>query len=115
MPDELYDRDILAWSRRQADLLRRLAAGERVNDLDWPHVIDEVEDVGRSELRACASLLTRALEHLLKRHGWPGSDSVPHWRGAFRSESTTLRQPGSAIRLGVGPRRGSVRFVWLAG
>jgi hypothetical protein len=28
----LYDTDILAWSERQADLLRRVAAGERVTD-----------------------------------------------------------------------------------
>jgi hypothetical protein len=28
----LYDTDILLWSEQQADLLRRLAAGERVND-----------------------------------------------------------------------------------
>lgn len=28
MPDELYERDILAWSEEQARLLQRLAAGE---------------------------------------------------------------------------------------
>jgi hypothetical protein len=34
-----YETDILAWSERQGALLRRLAAGERVNDadLDWPN------------------------------------------------------------------------------
>jgi hypothetical protein len=30
----LYDEDILAWSERQGALLRRIAAGERVNDAD---------------------------------------------------------------------------------
>ena len=36
MPDGLYDRDALAWAEQQAELLRRLAAGERVNDaVDW--------------------------------------------------------------------------------
>ena len=29
---DLYDNDILLWSEREAALLRRLAAGERVND-----------------------------------------------------------------------------------
>jgi hypothetical protein len=38
MPNDLYDRDILAWSAQQADLLRRAARGERVNGLDWDHV-----------------------------------------------------------------------------
>ena len=27
-----YDTDLVLWSREQADLLRRMAAGERVND-----------------------------------------------------------------------------------
>jgi Domain of unknown function DUF29 len=50
---DLYDTDILLWSERQAELLRRSAAGERVSDgeLDWPHIVEEIEDVGRSELR----------------------------------------------------------------
>src|SRR5271157_5553989 len=37
---DLYDTDILAWSERQADLLRRHAAGDLVNDaeLDWLNI-----------------------------------------------------------------------------
>ena len=81
MPDGLYERDALAWAERQAELLRRLASGERVNEqIDWPNVIEEVQDVGLSELRACRSLLRQAMTHLLKLHAWPGSRSVPHWR-----------------------------------
>jgi hypothetical protein len=60
MPDDLYERDILAWSARQADLLRRFAHGERVNGIDWEHVAEEIEDVGLSELNAVRSHL-RAL------------------------------------------------------
>jgi hypothetical protein len=48
---DLYD-DVLLWSERQAALLRRMAAGERVNDqVDWENVAEEIEDVGRSSLR----------------------------------------------------------------
>jgi hypothetical protein len=79
MPDDLYDRDVLEWSIRQAERLRRIARGERVNDVDWDHVIEEIEEVGRSELRAVRSLLERALEHLLKAAGWPHSREVDHW------------------------------------
>jgi hypothetical protein len=81
MPDDLYSRDILVWSQNQADLLRRLAGGERVDDVDWPNLIEEVENVGRSELRACSSLLLRALEHLVKLHFWPSDPAARHWRG----------------------------------
>jgi hypothetical protein len=81
MPDGLYERDILAWSEQQADLLRRLAAGERLNEsIDWANVIDEVETVGRSELHACKSLLRQAMVHLLKQHAWPASVAARHWR-----------------------------------
>ena len=78
--DGLYEHDALAWSERQAELLRRLAAGERVNDaVDWPHVIEEVGDVGLSELRACRSLLRQAMVHLLKRYAWPESLAYVAW------------------------------------
>ena len=81
MPDGLYDRDALLWAEQQADLLRRLASGERVNDaVDWPNVIEEVHDVGRSELRTCGGLLQQAMVHLLKLHAWPGSRSADAWR-----------------------------------
>jgi hypothetical protein len=80
MPDDLYELDALAWSEHQADLLRRVARGERVNDVDWAHVVEEIEDVGLSELHAVESHLGLVLVHLLKVHGWPSSPSVPHWR-----------------------------------
>jgi hypothetical protein len=85
MPDALYERDALAWADHQATLLRRLAAGEGVNEaVDWPNVIEEVQDVGLSELRACQSLLEQALTHLLKLHALPESQAARHWRDEIR-------------------------------
>lgn len=82
MPDGLYDSDILAWSGKQAELLRRLARGERVNEaVDWDHVIEEVEDVGRAQLRAFESLLRQALIHLIKLSAEPRSEAADHWAG----------------------------------
>ena len=81
MADTLYETDILAWSEREADLLERLRLGERLNtEIDWINLIDEVRDLGRSELHACLSLLRQALIHLLKLTLWPESPDVPHWR-----------------------------------
>lgn len=80
MPDGLYERDALAWADQQATLLRQLAAGERLNEpVDWANVIEEVQDVGLSQLRSCRSLLRQALVHLLKRQAWPGSQAATHW------------------------------------
>jgi hypothetical protein len=83
---DLYDRDILEWSEHQAELLRRHAAGERINDtdLDWSNIIEEVADVGRNSLRACRSQLLQALLHDLKAEAWPLSRDVPHWRSEAR-------------------------------
>ena len=103
MPDDLYE-DALAWSEQQAGLLRRLAAGERVNDeVDWANVIEEIEDVGRSELRAVRSLLRRAIEHLLKIHGWPDGP-VEHWSAearTFLSDANAEITPSMRSRLGI--------------
>ena len=79
---ELYDTDIVIWSERQAALLRQRAAGKLVNeaDIDWPNLAEEIEDVGRSELRSCRSLLRQALRHMLKAEAWPLARDAPSWR-----------------------------------
>jgi hypothetical protein len=67
---DLYDEDILLWSEHQAELLRRLAAGQPVNERpDWANIIDEVENVGREQLHAVESLPFQALLHMLKAEG----------------------------------------------
>jgi hypothetical protein len=84
---ELYDEDIVLWSERQAELLRRRAAGEIVNDtdLDWSNIAEEIEDVGRSELRATKSLLEQAMAHLLKIQAWPEAGASRGWRREIRA------------------------------
>ena len=103
MPDGLFEHDALAWSERQADLLRRLAAGERLNEVvDWPNVIDEVEAVGRSELRSCESLLRQAMVHLLKLTAWPGSRAAAHWQGetiGFLADARRCLSPSMRHRI----------------
>jgi Domain of unknown function DUF29 len=90
---DLYDADVLLWSEQQADLLRRRAAGELVNDtaLDWPNIAEEIADVGRSEWRAVESHLVQALVHDLKAEAWPLSREVPHWRAEARRQRDEAR------------------------
>jgi hypothetical protein len=102
MPDDLYDTDILAWSQTQAARLRRIAAGERVNDVDWPHVIEEVEDVGRSELRSVQSNLRLAFLHALKLCAWPEHESADHWAqelSTFLGNARDRFEPGMQRRV----------------
>jgi hypothetical protein len=91
-----YDSDILDWSDQQAALLRRAAAGECVNGLDWPNIIEEIESVGRSQLGAVRSHIILALLHDLKVAAWPQSRDVPHWRAeeiGFRQQAAEAFSP----------------------
>jgi hypothetical protein len=101
---DLYETDILEWSERQADLLRRIARGERVNDadLDWPNIVEEIESVGNEQLHAVESLLVMALVHMLKTEGWPLSQDAPAWRAEairFRGDAAARFTPSMRQRL----------------
>jgi hypothetical protein len=50
-----YDTDILLWSERQAELLRRRAA----KSLDWDNLAEEIVYIGR--MRAVGSHLVQAV------------------------------------------------------
>ena len=112
---DLYDTDILLWSERQADLLRRHAAGERVNDasIDWPNIVEEIEDVGRSELHSVELLLVQALRHMLKAEAWPLHRDAENWRAdaidfrqqAQRRFAESMRQKIDMERLHRHARR----------
>ncbi len=103
MSDRAYDHDALAWAEHQAGLLRRLAAGERLNEpVDWPNVIKEIQDLGLSELRACRSFLYQAIVHLLKLHAWPASRAAGHWTSeliGFMGELEDALAPSMHVRL----------------
>jgi len=100
-----YEADILLWSEHQAELLRRLAAGERVNDqVDWENLIEEVESVGNEQLHAVNSLLRQALLHMLKAEAWPLSIEVPHWQAearGFRADAADRYAPSMRQRINL--------------
>jgi hypothetical protein len=103
---DLYDTDILLWSERQAQLLRRRVAGELINDhdLDWPNIAEEIEDLGRSQLHSVESLLIQALRHMLKAQAWPLSLEAPSWRADainFRRQARRRFVPSMRQRLDV--------------
>jgi Domain of unknown function DUF29 len=58
----LYDEDFYVWSQKQAELLR---AG-RFDQLDLPHLIEEMADLGASPRRDVFSRSQQILQHLLK-------------------------------------------------
>ena len=59
---EQYLADFSSWINQTAQLLRE----RRWHEIDVPHLVEEVEELGKSERRGIASQLTRLLLHLLK-------------------------------------------------
>lgn len=116
MPDDLYHRDILAWSRAQAERLRRVAAGERVNDVDWANVIEEIESVGRSEVQAVESFLLQALLQAMKVAAWPDHMAVRKWRneiGTFLLGARRRFAPSMAQQLDIAATHRDARRLVL--
>jgi len=102
MADGLYDTDILAWSETQADLLARIARGQRVNGVDWDNVVEEIADVGLSQLNSVRSLLRQAMMHLLKLYLWPDDTAGRHWRteiDVFLDDAAERYAPSMRQRL----------------
>ncbi len=97
MPDGHYRTGTLGRSKAQAERLRRRRRGELVNDLDWERVIEEVEDVGGSQLSAVESHLGLAVLHALKALAWPEHPAAERWLqeiAMFLSNAQTGFQPG---------------------
>jgi hypothetical protein len=82
-----YDTDFLTWTERQAELLRRRAAGELVNEaeIDWQNIAEEIESVGGNTRRELRNRLARLLQHLLKWHYQPDRRSRS-WRSTIRTQ-----------------------------
>jgi len=103
--DELYDTDVLEWSKRQARILHRVAAGEPGNEApDWANIIEEVQDLGRSQLNAVRSLLVQALARDLKCRAWPDAPHVAHWQAearGFRGDAADAFTPSMRRHMDV--------------
>jgi Domain of unknown function DUF29 len=102
---DLYEEDVVLWSERQGELLRRRAAGELVNDaeLDWPNIAEEIQSMGRAEQDQLTNRLAILLAHLLKWRFQPDRRSNS-WRLTIleqrrRSGRIVSRNPSLRPRL----------------
>jgi hypothetical protein len=85
-PVALYDTDFVAWTEAQAEALRCA----RPAGLDWDHIAEEIEDLGKSDQRACESLLEQIILHLLKIDLGVDPNSERHWRSEVRAFRRSL-------------------------
>jgi DNA-binding PucR family transcriptional regulator len=77
--ERLYKKDFYAWTRDQAEALRRLADQRWNGPLDLLHLAEEVEDLGSEQQWAVESQLERVIEHLLKLEHSAGREPRRQW------------------------------------
>ncbi|MFN7854221.1 DUF29 domain-containing protein [Anabaena sp. AL09] len=62
MNNQLYERDFNVW---RETIIKKIKQQD-FNDIDWEHLLLELEDMGKSEKRSFLSNLTILIAHLLK-------------------------------------------------
>jgi hypothetical protein len=80
-----YQQDFYAWAKEQSALIR---AG-KLSDIDWTHIAEEIEDMGKSEKRAMESRLEVLLMHLLKWQFQPSRRSKS-WQLTLKDQRRRL-------------------------
>ena len=82
-----YDDDLAEWASHQARLLRE----RRFSELDLTNLVDEVESMPRSDLRAIGSHLTVLIAQLLKWRYQP-SNRKGGWRTTIRVQRIEIAE-----------------------
>ncbi|MDZ7621935.1 MAG: DUF29 domain-containing protein [Candidatus Competibacteraceae bacterium] len=75
MKSQIYEKDFLYWTEEQTALMR---AG-RWMELDYEHILEELEDMGKEQKIALQSLLRQILVHLLKIDLSPATALKAKW------------------------------------
>lgn len=85
MSSNLYNQDYQLWLTKTAQQLRE----RQWHEVDWENLIEEIEDMRKSQRRAVESYLTRLLEHLFKLAYWQSEKS--HSGNYWASEIVNFR------------------------
>jgi hypothetical protein len=108
-PEQLYKDDFYAWTREQAQALRRLAEQHWNGPLDLEHLAEEVEDLGSERQWAVESQLERVFEHLLKLEHSPSVEPRRQWMISVNGARREIhRRLTPAIRREVEPQLGAL-------
>ena len=86
MEVSLYERDFLRWT---TDTVTKLKA-KNFEQLDLQNLIEEIEDLGRSQKKELKSRLLVLLEHLLKRLYVNSPDNYRGWETTINEQRRQL-------------------------
>lgn len=75
---QLYDRDFNLWIEH----IKTALINQDIHNMDWENLLDEVDDMGKSEKRSLESYLERLIEHILKLQYWNSEyhRNYKHWQ-----------------------------------
>jgi 1,4-alpha-glucan branching enzyme len=91
-PARLYDEDFVLWTEAQARALRDAARAGANLPLDWEHLAEEVEDLGKTQARELESRLATILEHLVKLEYSTALDPRRGWVSTVRRERREIER-----------------------
>lgn len=83
----LYETDYYRWIQTTIEKLRH----QDYSNIDWENLIEEIEDIERSERRSIESNLTVILTHLLKWQYQPEFRSGS-WKGSIVEHRRRIRE-----------------------
>ena len=63
---QLYDRDFNLWIEKTKEAIQN----RDFENMDWDNLLDEIDDMGKSEKRSLDSYMQRLIEHILKLKFW---------------------------------------------
>jgi hypothetical protein len=95
-----HDVHFYQWTQEQAALLRAMSCDSCPLDLD--NLAEEIEDMGRDEIREISSLLRQTITHLLKIIIDPNAASAERWFDeiiTFQGDAVLAFAPGLTQRL----------------
>ncbi|MFM2062671.1 MAG: hypothetical protein RLZZ507_2341 [Cyanobacteriota bacterium] len=87
---QLYEVDDSQWLEETIKLLKN----QQFQDLDLENLIEELEELGRRDKSAVASLLEQIIRHLLLLQYWTSEqeNNAIHWQGEIYTFRTQLNR-----------------------
>jgi Domain of unknown function DUF29 len=89
---DLYDEDLLLWSKEQARALRSAAHSGANLAIDWENVAEEIESLGKSLARELASWVSTILTHLMKLEASPATEPRIGWPETIREQRDQIER-----------------------
>ena len=102
---DLYERDFVRWSEEQASALRAASSARLNLPLDWEHLAEEIDSLGKSLRSELRNRLATVIEHLLKLAVSNAVDPRAGWMETIqreRLEVETLLEENPSLRTALG-------------